>query len=112
LFHVGAPKVLAPECWSVSRELGIAYNVGPIAPYFSSVRIDGVQLVWRTATLAEPRVIRSGIWTGYLPDWDKKFTMVFFSYPQEGQFRRTFKLEQIKDNRKLPEDPAEPTPGD
>ena len=110
LFHIGAPMVLAPECWWVSRELGIAFNAGPIAPYSPSVRIDGVQVVWRTASIVEPRVIRNGVWTGYLADWDKKFTLVFFSYSVEGQFRRTVKLEQIKNNRKQQDEPAEPIP--
>jgi len=100
LFHIGAPKLLPAHCWLVSRELGIAYNSGAIGAYNPSVRIDGVQVAWRFANMAEPRVVRNGIWTGYLPGWDKKFTMVFVSYSVEGEFRRTVKLEQIKQNRK------------
>lgn len=110
LFHVGASKVLPSNCWLVSRELGIAYNGGPIAANFPSVRIDGVQVAWRTANIAEPRAIRNGVWTGYVPDWDKKFSLVFVSYSLEGQFRRTVKLEQIKQNRKEQEETAETTP--
>lgn len=111
LFHLGAPKVLPTNCWLISPELGTAYNSGSIGAYNPGVRIDGVQVVWRTANIAEPRVVRNGIWTGYLPDWDKKFRMVFVSYTVEGEFRRTVKLEQIKQNRKEQEEPAEPAPG-
>jgi hypothetical protein len=110
LFHIGVPKVLPANCWLISRELGIAYNSGSIGAFNPGVRIDGVQVAWRSANIAEPRVIRNGVWTGNVPDWDKKFSLVFVSYSLEGQFRRTVKLQQIKQNRKQLEEAAEGAP--
>lgn len=110
LLRLGSPKVLPVNCWLVSRELGVAYNSGAIGVYNPTVRIDGVQVAWRSANVAEPRVIRNGIWTGYVPDWDKKFALVFVGYSLEGEFRRTIRLEQIKQNRKQPEQTVEANP--
>ncbi len=99
LFQLSLPQALAPDCWLLNRELGQADWKGPTGSNGLRVRIDGVQVSWRTVSVEEPQAIRNGRWTSYIPDWDKKITCAVFAYQWADEFRRTMTLEQIKDVR-------------